>query len=372
MLLQWKSIAYSPFFTCKSQGSMPYCGCKNPATETEVKTRSEEIAADVSALLRARSPLLWIVTREEARVEQYLFEAAAKAGYQSLTWDVGSGLQTPAGQKAQGGSNDLGEMLALIAGKVADNPYAQTPTRTTWILRDAAIWLDGLVGAQPTRLLRNLARSLPAVEAKKSQAIIVLTTSAKVPDDLAGHATVIEWPLPDRNEIAGILDACIAGLPEDIKASAAPNGTRDAAIDAAVGLTGEEAQGCYAKSLVQLKRIDPVMVAAEKKRVIARKRMNGSTATWETGDGHGLVLHRVRRPQDRRRRRRRALRRPGSVPGRRTSQGAAQLPYVGRRYNDPRQHLRGRARKGRPVRRAATRTLRVGVGMGLPPARRGR
>lgn len=30
-----------------------------------------------AALLRARNPLLWIVTREKARVESYLFEAAA-------------------------------------------------------------------------------------------------------------------------------------------------------------------------------------------------------------------------------------------------------------------------------------------------------
>jgi len=58
-----------------------------------------------------------------------------------------------------------------------------------------------------------------------------------------------------------------------LKAGAAPNGTREAAIDAAVGLSGEEAGACYARSLVQTKRIDPVLVAGEKKRVIARERV---------------------------------------------------------------------------------------------------
>jgi SpoVK/Ycf46/Vps4 family AAA+-type ATPase len=79
--------------------------------------------------------------------------------------------------------------------------------------------------------------------------------------------------MPDRAEIAAILDAAIDGLPDDLRESAAPNGQRDAAIDAAVGLSGEEAQACYARSLVQLRRIDPAMVASEKKRVVSRERV---------------------------------------------------------------------------------------------------
>lgn len=36
---------------------------------TAKSTKSQEVAADVASLLRARNPLIWIVTREEARVE---------------------------------------------------------------------------------------------------------------------------------------------------------------------------------------------------------------------------------------------------------------------------------------------------------------
>ena len=62
-------------------------------------------------------------------------------------------------------------------------------------------------------------------------------------------------------------------MPEDLKATAATNGARDAAIDAAIGLSGEEAAACYARSLVQTKRIDPASVAKEKKRVITREQV---------------------------------------------------------------------------------------------------
>ena len=47
-------------------------------------SRSQAIAHDVSALLRSRSPLLWIVTRAEARVEAHLVEAAASASAAAL------------------------------------------------------------------------------------------------------------------------------------------------------------------------------------------------------------------------------------------------------------------------------------------------
>jgi SpoVK/Ycf46/Vps4 family AAA+-type ATPase len=83
----------------------------------------------------------------------------------------------------------------------------------------------------------------------------------------------VDWPLPDRAEIASILDSVIAALPDDIRDSAAPNGTREAAIDAAVGLTAEEAQACYARSLVQSRKIVPRDVSLEKRRVISREKV---------------------------------------------------------------------------------------------------
>lgn len=236
-------------------------------TETTTKTKSEAVAADVVALLRARNPLLWVVTREEGRAEQYLIEAAAAAGYEARTWDAGQGVADIAGKQLRIGSPDPGDTLNAI------REAAQGGTRGVWIMRDLPPWLIGPGGIQTCRLVRNLARSLPGVPRERAQAIIVLSPVADVPAELANHATVIEWPMPDRAEIAAILDAAINSLPDEIKDSAAPNGTREAAIDAAVGLSGEEAAATYARSLVQLRRIDPPTIAREKKRVIARERV---------------------------------------------------------------------------------------------------
>jgi hypothetical protein len=139
-------------------------------------------------------------------------------------------------------------------------------------MRDLPVWLAGPPGAAPLRLLRNLARMLPGVPQARSQAIVIITPSGDIPPELSGHVTVIEWPLPDRAEIGQMLDMAMLPYKDNPKIEQL-NGNRDAAIDAAVGLTGEEAQNCFSKSLVLERRINPVAVANEKKRVIARERV---------------------------------------------------------------------------------------------------
>jgi hypothetical protein len=232
-----------------------------------------EVSVDISALLRSRVSLLWVVSREEARVEGFLFEAAASAGYSARCWDVAQGVTDMTGKPPSPniGSADPGDTLNAISNRARGS--GTTSDRCVWIMRDLAPWLSGPVGMTTVRQLRNLARLLPSVPRDRAQAIIILTSSAEVPPELSGHATVIEWPLPDRGEIARILDAAINALPAEMQGAAALNGARDAAIDAAVGLSAEEAQNCFARSLVQHRRIDPPTVAKEKKRVIARERV---------------------------------------------------------------------------------------------------
>lgn len=232
-------------------------------------TKSQEAAADVAALLRARNPLLWIVTREEARVEASIFEAAASANYIARTWDVAQGVAEISGTPVSGiGGADPGEMLAAIRQRATSNGPSE---RAVWLMRDLAPWLSGLTGAATCRALRNLARLLPGCPREQAQAIIVISPDGNVPPELAGHATVIEWPLPDREEIAAIMHAAVESLPEELQKKALKD--PETAIDAAVGLSGEEAASCYARSLVTSRTIDPALVSKEKKRVVARERV---------------------------------------------------------------------------------------------------
>lgn len=224
-------------------------------------TRSQREAEKLKGLLKARNSLIWIKTDEEARAEQYVIEAAIAAKFVPRTWDAGQGTADLNGKTNRSiASPDPTSILPAILDRAE-----QGADRGLWILRDFPVWLSGPMFATNLRILRNLARTLPGITPDKAQAIVIISPSAEVPPELRSHATVIEWPLPDRAEIGAILDVLAETYKLDL------NGSRETAIDAAVGLSGEEAQAYYAQSIVTLKRIDPALVAAEKKRVISRE-----------------------------------------------------------------------------------------------------
>lgn len=230
-------------------------------TKTTTTTAGARCAADIGALLRARNPLIWLVTREEARAERVIFEAAASASYDVALWDCATGLTRADGSNIAASATDPAQALAQVRDRTA---------RCVYVMRDLPPWLR-----DPTvvRAVRSLCRDLPGAPRDNARAMVVVTPSAEVPAELQGHAIVIDLPLPDRSEVAALLDSAVAALPDDMQAGAAPNGTRDAAIDAAVGLSAEEAQSTFARSLITTRRIDPKAVASEKRRVIARERV---------------------------------------------------------------------------------------------------
>ncbi len=98
-------------------------------------TKSQEIAADVTALLRARNPLLWVVTREEARAESHLIQAAAAAGYKARTWDVAQGITDLQGNRETIGGPDPADTLAVIS----DRAVSGSDDRCVWITRPAGV-----------------------------------------------------------------------------------------------------------------------------------------------------------------------------------------------------------------------------------------
>lgn len=229
------------------------------------------VNADITALLRARHTLLWLTTREEMRVERALISAAGDAKFAVKFWDCATGLTDAAGKALSSNVNDPSACLDFIR---------KDRTRAVYVMRDLHKWFDPVV----LRAVRSLARDLQVMPPDEARAIVVLTPSGEVPPELSS-ATVIEYPLPDRAEVARILDDVINALPESLRSTVAQSdGVRDRAIDAAVGLTAEEIANCYGRSLVTTRDIDPALVASEKRRVIARERV----LTWHDPDPRGL------------------------------------------------------------------------------------
>jgi SpoVK/Ycf46/Vps4 family AAA+-type ATPase len=229
--------------------------------------RSQLMNADITALLKARNTLLWITSREEVRVERAVISAAGAAKYETFFWDCVSGI-TDSTRKTI--DSKLSDPIAAL-GYIRDKGK-----RGVYVLRDLNRFQDPYV----LRSIRNLARDFQGAKSEDAKSLLILTPNNTVPEDWTGNVTVLDYPLPDREEIAKILDNTL----EVNGQKPLTNGARDAAIDAALGLSAEEAANCYSKSLVTVKRIDPAIVSNEKKRVVAREKV----VTWYDPDPRGL------------------------------------------------------------------------------------
>lgn len=249
-----------------------------------VQTKSSVVLRDIAAMMLARNSLIWIVTGDERRVEIEIFKAAKAVEHIARTWDVGRGVvdvknKPVSNATAQGewkdpqgadmNFRDPGEMMNLIRIRAGLNPDREptNPSPGVWIMRDMHKWIDGPGKEQTQRLLRNLATDLPDTPLDNSQLLVIISPSGDVPAELSNLTTVVEWPLPDRIEIGMMLDTAVTNNNLDTLV----NGVREAAISAAVGLSGEEAEACFARSIIQMKAIDPHVIAQEKKRVIAKE-----------------------------------------------------------------------------------------------------
>jgi hypothetical protein len=232
-------------------------------------TNAATVNADITALLRARHTLLWITTLDELRVERALVAACADAKFVTRFWDCATGL-----------TDEIGTVIATIQDPSGVLDYITSrKERAVYVLRDLHAWLDPVVA----RKLRTLTRQLQGTAPNEARSIVLLTPNSEKARELP-ESTVIEYPLPDRAEVATILDTVIGALPAELRGNAAPNGTRDAAIDGALGLSAFQISNSYSRSLVTSRKVDPKLVTNEKKRVVA----GIPGVTWYDPDPRGL------------------------------------------------------------------------------------
>jgi len=227
------------------------------------ETRGAKAQNDVTALLRSRHTLLWITTLEEARVEPAIGIAAAAAaarngaGYRTVLWDCEQGLTNLDGSPIER-TQDPAQALDWLT---------KTSGRVALVMRDLHSWVRD---PSLLRVLRNAQRRMQALPPSSARAVIVLSPSGEIPPDLRGCTTIIDWPLPDRAEVAAIIADTLGALAEGQPAKDLAGEAFEAAVDAAVGLSASEAENCLSLSLVKHKKIDPASVAQEKRRIIAR------------------------------------------------------------------------------------------------------
>jgi SpoVK/Ycf46/Vps4 family AAA+-type ATPase len=221
-------------------------------------------ATEVEDLVKARYPLVYIVSSEEERVEKTLRELALRRERKLAAWSITKGFVQLAGEHRGGDVKDPLKALDQIAGAEGKGLY---------VLRDFHPFLEN---APIVRKLRDLAHEL-----KKSQkSVLFLSPVLKVPPELEKEVAVIDWDLPDRLEVDGIIGRLLGELPAGVDPGMAADPVgRERLVEAALGLTYNETENVLSKSIVRCKTFDIGTVLEEKKHII---RKSGILEYYET------------------------------------------------------------------------------------------
>lgn len=215
---------------------------------------------ELATYVRARYPLIYIVSPEERRVEAAVAAVAKSLDMGVRLWSLVSGFTSVSGQSIEEMPDPQGALATI----------GQTAGRTVFVLRDFHPFLagDNPANVPIVRMARELGRSLKSSAKADARTVCFLSGKLELPDELRSEVVVLEWPLPDEAELAKTLDEVVGALPEPIREGLPSD--LSPVVQAARGLTLEEAQNTFARSVVTCRSLDAGIVSAEKKQAVAR------------------------------------------------------------------------------------------------------
>ncbi len=209
---------------------------------------------DLALLIRARYSLIYIPTIEEERVEKSIEQVAKQLENRPVyIWDFVDGYQGNPNDQGFGRRNPL-QALEFIDKLSPNEPGI-------FILRDYHRFLEDVSVA---RKLRNLGRKFKA----EPKNLIILAPQISIPNDLSEAITILEFPLPNaeeiRSEIAKLLQATQQNL-------ASPD--LDDIVRASQGLSLDRVRRVLGRAIAEHQSIEPADVESilEEKRQTIRQ-----------------------------------------------------------------------------------------------------
>lgn len=212
---------------------------------------------EIEILIRAKYPVLYVVSWEEQRVQQALQNICKDLGRNLHSWTLTQGF-TPAFPVAANSKGTLpGELEALATAREA-------PEFSVILLKDFHPFMKDY---RVVRLIRDLAFKFR----ERAQTLVILGPSLNLPTDVEKDVSVIDFGLPTADDIAAVLDQVIESVRDNDKLDTKLSSEdRERIIQSAQGLTLDEVEAVFARSLVEKKRFDLDAVLEEKKGIIRK------------------------------------------------------------------------------------------------------
>ncbi|MGD9581912.1 MAG: AAA family ATPase [Vampirovibrionia bacterium] len=220
------------------------------------KNNTENALSQIDILIRSRYPLIYITTWEEERVFNSLKRLidAYKQKRKVYSWSVTEGLCLQDGMNK---SQEMDLMQAL-------DYIVKTDEVAIYILKDVHAFFDDPKIVRKFRDVYNISR-------KTYKNVICLSPQFKIPDELIKEVAVVDFPLPTLKELDQKLTEIIQGVQvnPNVVIDITPE-VKEQILKAALGLTLNEAEHVFAKSIVKDKRLDE----ADIQEVLFEKQQN--------------------------------------------------------------------------------------------------
>jgi AAA+ superfamily predicted ATPase len=236
-----------------------------------------DLQTELEILIRARYPILYIISSEEMRVQDLAVEIARKRQKKVFEWSVSTGL-VPAGTSIQS------QKIRVAATKdplAALDQVIEQVEPAIFIFKDFHPFL-GKGNYAVIRKLKEIALHLK----NSFKTVILVSPVMEIPIELEKEVTVLNFPLPTRADLSALLDRIIADLRQfKPVAVGLDDSGRERLLQAALGLTLGEAENVFAKIIVkdgQLTGGDVNEVFAEKQQIIRKNGLLEYCATSET------------------------------------------------------------------------------------------
>jgi ATP-dependent 26S proteasome regulatory subunit len=228
---------------------------------------------DIENLIRARYPIIYVVSWEEQRVEATLRGVAERRRKQLFIWTTTNGLILEGHRPRTDGTTDP---------LVAMDEIMKSQDAAIFLFKDFHRFLKD--DAQIVRKLRDLAFHLK----RSYKSVVLVSPVLELPTELEKEITVVDYALPTADEIREQVQQTAERAKEDerLHCDLTPE-ELDQIVHAAQGLTTIEVDNVLMKSLVEKQCFDVGTILAEKEQIIRKSGVLEYFHTDETIDDVG-------------------------------------------------------------------------------------
>ncbi len=221
---------------------------------------------EIDVLIRARYPILYIVSWEEARVVRHLHEIARRQGKELYEWSLTGGMHKTGGPGDRPRNRGVADPLEGLDAVIEYKDPA------IYLFKDLHPFLHTRCqgNASVIRKLREVAQEL----SDTYKTLVICSPLLDLAPELEKDVTVIDYQLPTPAEIERLLQRICRDVEEHANLRVTlDDASRESLVHAASGLTLQEAENVFAKSLVNdgtLDGKDVSTVFAEKQQIIRK------------------------------------------------------------------------------------------------------